>query len=478
MEKETTQDSKTTIPEVQSEPKEDLQPVTQDPETQQISPEVVMDSESVINQPVKNKNKLLMIILVLLLILIGAGGFFGYRYYQSMQQPAENGVTVPVQTEEVDLSKSHNTFGFNLFKKLASITTAEDENVFISPTSISVALSMIYNAADGETKEELSSLLGFQNLSTDNINQNTKDLLDSFNSESDITLHLLNSLWGNKVFVFNQTFIDTLETYYEAEVSSVDFADPNTVDTINGWVNSATSGIIESVCSDLPKDGTNVLINAIYFNARWSSMFLSFLSSDLPFNNNDGEVVIHPFMKQTRYRGNYAETDNYQAIRLPYGINEEVAMIIVLPKFDVDEFIENIDLDAWNSILEQFEFKIGTIILPKFKVESNYQMDEILPLLGMIKSFTPEADYLNMLDDSSNLPYVSIEEIIHKAIIEVDEEGTEAAAVTAILPIAMGGKPPELPEFYMEVNSPFIFAIQDEQSGEILFIGTIKNLSK
>ena len=368
---------------------------------------------------------------------------------------------------EVDknLVDANTGFGFNIFRKL----TAEDgdSNVFISPLSILLALSMTYNGSVGETNLGMAEALGFSEFDLEELNSGFHDLLVSImNADSDIELSIANSIWYKLGYNINQDFIDRNKKYYSSEVNEIDFTKPGVLDTINGWIEDETKGKIEKMLDVIPPDAVMYLINAIYFKGNWTNPFNEDLTVDDDFYLPDGTTKKVPMMSQ---EGNFAyfNGDGFSAVKLPYG-QEKMAMFIILPDegVEIDSVIESLDEESWNLIMQSFSGTEVSLIMPKYKMEYGVKrLNDVLTNLGMGIAFSPEADF------SGISPGILISQVLHKAVIEVNEKGSEAAAATVVEMVESAMEPTEIVQFI--VNRPFFFTISDDRSGSILFMGKV-----
>ncbi len=374
-------------------------------------------------------------------------------------------------TVDSRLVKASNDFGFRLYRELAKTDAAS--NIFISPTSIELALAMTYNGAGGTTRDAMAETLGLQAMTLDEVNQANAQLMTLLqNPDPEVELALANSLWGQHGVTFNADFLQRNTDYYDAEVRSIDFASPVSVETINQWVSEKTRGTIRYVVDhDTIRDAVLVLVNALYFKGQWTVPFDKTQTKDGPFTLADGTKKTLPMMHQAGWF-QYFETDDFQSVILPYG-EERVRMLIFLPKAGttLDELATSLTGKRWDQCMGRHYEQTGTLVLPRFGADYHASLQAALSALGMEVAFSPvEADFFGMLGHDPDaldgaLPLLWV---IHKTRIDVDEEGTVAAAVTAGAP---GGLPPT--PFTMVVDHPFFVAIQDRPSGAILFMGTI-----
>ena len=372
-----------------------------------------------------------------------------------------------------DISFAHNGFGFDVFKDL--LKTEGDKNVVISPTSIALALSMTYNGASESTKLAMAKTLKISAIDTKKLNEESATLIKLLsNPDPQVTLSIANSIWARKGIAFLPEFLNTNKTYYNAQIQSLDFTLPSAADTINAWVSTNTKGKIPTIVAK-PIAPTIVmyLINAIYFYGTWTYEFDTALTQVLPFTLPDTSKIQHLMMKQERKDFLYQETNAFQGVLLPYGKNKQLSMVIMLPKTTFSAFLGQLTHATWNSWMKSFAEMQGTLLLPKFKIEYKTSLSKTLSALGMANAFSESADFSGMRKQKD----LFISDVIHKTYIDVNEQGTEAAAVTSVsVGITSIGEPKKT--FLMEVNKPFFFAITDTQSGEILFMGGINNPSK
>lgn len=364
--------------------------------------------------------------------------------------------------------QGNNKFAFNLFNSLTSHNSGD--NLFISPTSIAIALTLLYNGADGITKEEMAKTLQIQDINLEEVNQSYRDLQQLLTSQKEIELSIANSLWIRQDFPIKQTFIDTNKKYFQAEVTELDFNKPEAKNTINNWVNNATREKIPEIINSIEPDDVLFLINAIYFQGNWQKEFDSKLTKNQLFFLANGKTIDYPLMSQ-KGEFNYYENQDFQLINLPYGKSGKMSMYILLPQKEVNltTIINKLNNENWQQWRSQLVRKKGLISIPKFTLEYESQLNKTLENLGMKTAFNKNANFSKLTEEK-----VTVSEIKHKTFIKVDEKGTEAAAVTSI-GLRTTSMPVDSP-FQMIVNRPFFYVIQDNETGLILFIGNIKKL--
>ncbi|HXZ29077.1 MAG TPA: serpin family protein [Terriglobales bacterium] len=365
------------------------------------------------------------------------------------------------------LSHAHNAFGFKMLKLLEQ--SEGKKNVFISPSSIALALSMVYNGARGPTQAAMQKTLDLDGMDLAQVNQQSLDLINLLkNPDPKVQLAVADSVWARKGVSFRPDFLKTVLDFYQAQATTLDFRTPGAAATINAWVNEKTRGKIPTIVEPpIPPDMVMYLINAVYFKGSWTTAFDKNLTEQRTFTPASGAAEKRPLMKQHGWLP-YLETDDFQSVSLPYGSNRRLAMYVFLPKKDLKSFLAKLDDGAWDSWMQRYSNTEGTILLPRFKMEYEKELRGTLTQLGMGEAFQDGADL------SGIGPGLAISEVKHKTYVDVNEEGTEAAAVTSVGVHATAVRV-EPPTFYMEVNRPFLFAIRDNQTGEVLFLGVVQN---
>lgn len=416
---------------------------------------------------------LIPIVIILLVVTIAGVGFVLIR--KNINNPSNNLPQTDEQptlenstptTKANNLSEAHNIFGFNLLKELKK--EEGNTNIFISPTSISLALSMVYNGAGGETKTAMAKTLLLQHIDINTLNEQSLDMINNLkNPDENITLSIANSVWARKGETFKPNFINTVQKFFNAKTTTLDFNDPKSADLINSWASENTNGKIPTIVNPpLPSDMVMYLINAVYFKGSWTKEFDKKLTSQRNFTLSDGAVEQRSLMKRSE-KMLYYENSDFQSTSLPYGKNRRLAMLVFLPK-DINKFIDSLNQQNWDKWTSSYENTQGTLLLPKFKITYEKDLVSLLSKLGMGIAFQDKADFSGIGDS------LRISQVRHKTYVDNNEEGTEAAAVTSI-GIGVTGVISEPKTFYMEVNRPFFFVIQDTQTKEILFTGIISN---
>lgn len=369
------------------------------------------------------------------------------------------------------LLQAENAFGFQLFREINRDTATG--NIFISPLSVSMALGMTLNGARSATFDSMRATLGYGDIPQEDINTAYRDLLDQFTAlDSKVILQIANSIWSRKGFVVEQPFINVNKQNFDAEVASLEFADPGAVNIINSWVASKTGDHITHLLKSISPEMVMYLINAIYFQGDWTYQFDPDQTQPGTFYPAGGGDLQWDMMALKR-EFPYFETDQFQAIDLPYG-NGNFSMVVLLPKqgYCPQDLIGELSPEQWDLWMNQFEDREGDLILPKFKTGFKSSLNAVLKAMGMEIAFEPgQADFSgisqSVYDQGQGL-YIS--QVLHEAVVQVDEEGTTAAAATSV---GVGVTSIPADYFMMRVDRPFLCAIRERSSGTILFLGKI-----
>jgi serine protease inhibitor len=365
-----------------------------------------------------------------------------------------------------------NRFGFRLLRELAGDAPAE--NLLISPASLSAALSMTYNGAAGETARAMAEALCQEGLSLDEINRAHATLWAALASaDPQVTFEAANSLWARLGIPFLPDFMQRNREFYGAEVANLDFGDPQAADIINAWVNSQTHGKIADIVEP-PIDPLTILflINALYFKGQWRHQFDKTATKSGVFHLPDGRGKPCPLMTQSgTYL--YLEGLGFQAISLPYGAGR-LCLYVFLPAAELSlagflNMLGTNDVSAWNAWMGELRERDGVITLPSFKVSYAKSLNDALSTLGMGVAFGDNSDFRAMSPLGED-PGIYIANVLHKTVMEVNEEGTVAAAVTKV-DMMLKYIPP--PPFKMVVDRPFFCAIRDNETGVIVFAGVV-----
>ena len=371
------------------------------------------------------------------------------------------------QAEELVVSAG-NDFAFRFLDQVYQ--TAPDSNLFLAPLSASMALGMTMNGAAGSTLDEMRTTLGFGSMPLDQINQGYRDLTDLLlGLDRSVEMGIGNSIWYREGFPVRADFLDRARSYFDAEVSALDFGNPGAADIMNSWVKDATKGKIEAIV-DPPISAATImfLINAIYFKGDWTHRFPKDKTSQATFSGIDGATGSVPLMelKDTLL---YGETNDYQAVDLPYG-GKAFSMTVLLPRPDLPmrEFLASLNPAKWNQMVGSLTEKEGTVYLPRFRMEWERELNDDLKAMGMVVPFGGGADFTGLCHEALQRG-IYISKVKQKTYVDVNEEGTEAAGVTSV----------ELREFanpdhfVVRADRPFLFVIRERFSETILFAGVL-----
>lgn len=377
----------------------------------------------------------------------------------SMEEPPPE---VNLSQAEQHLVEADNRFGLHLFRQLSQ--TDAGKNVFISPLSVSMALGMTLNGAAGETRTAMEKTLELAGLSGDEINASYRSLIDVLTTLDDkVTVEIANSIWHREGFAVEQDFLDVNRTFFDAEVQALDFSHPQAADMINAWVEEKTHSKIKKIVNaPIPAGVKMYLINATYFKGDWRTQFDEDDTRDDVFRKADGTTVPVSMMNMTDVSFPMLQTEHFQAIDLPYG-DSLFSMTILLPNepYSIDDIAADLTAENWIAWTSQLASqRLDLLQMPKFKLEYEKSLVEALAAMGMDIAFGGSADFSRI----NRYAGLSISDVKHKTFVEVDEKGTEAAAVTSVVMVDSIGP-------MLRIDRPFIFAIREQATGTILFIG-------
>lgn len=404
--------------------------------------------------------KKILILWISLVLLLAACG----SEYNGTEKESE------MSTENQDiptLTEANNQLAFDL---LSNVEVDDAGNLFLSSTSLYFALSMAYNGADGETKQEMSKLLGFGESGLEALNASNYALLQTLIEEKDdIELHIANSLWLNQNYQFEDAFRKQTEDYYQATIEEIDVSNEESRATINQWVEDQTNERIKDIIKDpLDPNLVSILINTIYFDGNWMYPFDVSLTATEEFKLEDGSTKNVDMMLLAEDL-EYLRTSEFQAVSLPYG-EGEMSMKLFLP-LEGKSLEESFTLENWQEWQAGFQVEAGQVKLPTFELEYETTLNAALQSLGIEKAFDEqEADFSKMVAETDDM---HISNILQKTFLLVDEEGTEAAAATAV-EFETTSAPINEP-FNITFNRPFYLFITDNETDTILFSGKIAN---
>jgi len=399
--------------------------------------------------------KLIVLILLAVLVPFSFTGCGGKSFPE---------VTYDIEKIDPRVPQRSAEFGLNIFRQLN--TEDQDQSVFISPLSIATALTMTYQGAGGTTKEAMASTLNYKGIDMDVLNESCKNLLRYLQQADDnIELSINNSIWIKKGEAVNQGFINANSEVFDAYVSELDFSQDDAAGEINRWIDEATKGKIDRMLEPpIPADVVMYLINAIYFRGEWAEQFDKKNTFGALFQNGDGSTA-DVMMMSKKGRVDYAQGDDHKVIRLDYG-SGKTSMYLVLPiERPVNKFIADMTLSKWQSIKKSLAEEDEVLVqIPRFKLEYGIkELNDSLSALGMAEAFTGSADFSGIREG------IFISRVLHKAVIEVNEEGSEAAGVTVVEMVESAAADPTT----FIADRPFMFVIEENETGTILFMGKL-----
>lgn len=372
---------------------------------------------------------------------------------------------IPITETKTAIIESNNNFGFNIFNALID----NDEpgiNLFISSLSMYYALSMAANGAEGETYDAFKQTLNYDFEKTE-ILEDIKSLYEQLIvNDEQIIVEIANSIWTQETFEVKQKYSNELVDYFYATAQSLDFYDPESVNTINKWIAEKTHDKIQKMLSEISPDEVLFLINAIYFKGDWLYTFNEEANSQSDFRKEDGNTISVEYMNQ-KSEFKYFSNPTYCAVQLPYA-DSSFFMTVFLPGINksTGDILELLSDGEWNKIQNKFNEKTVHLSLPKFKFEYGVRnLNKELKELGLSQAYTDDANFSGISDLG-----LRISRVLHKAFIDVNENGSEAAAAT-IVGIELTSVDPNL--VYFSADHPFIFTISERKTNTVLFIGKV-----
>lgn len=399
-----------------------------------------------------------------ILLLAAALCFFSCEKPQNSREEEESIPFIPIvlTKSEETINANANDFGLDMYRALAK----GDDSMMISPLSISLALSLTSYGAKGNTLEQMLSTMGFEGFTADEVGSYYKKMVEALlKADNKTTLEIANSIWADKRISLEKDFVDGAKKYYDSEVNNVDFSSGNVASQINAWCSKKTHGMINNPADNLDPSTIMALVNALYFNGKWRSEFN--IAQKGSFYSIDGKESKQDMM-DNKADYSYTSSGRYRMVSLPYG-NGAFVMDIILPaesgKQAFEEAVENLNWQTYSKLVSSSCTCEVNLKMPAFKLDYQKELQELLPKLGMKDAFTAAADFSGI----SKTP-MCISQVIHQTAIDVNEKGTEAAAVTIIgMKLTSVGPGPEPVVFI--ADRPFIFAIREKSTNAILFIG-------
>jgi serine protease inhibitor len=389
---------------------------------------------------------------------LAAGAVTCYQTSGKCRQPVVEGKFYE------SLVSANKRFGIELFNQLQ--LKDKGKNVFYSPLSVAFALSMAYNGAAGETKEAMRRTLKIEDVDLDQLNEQSATLINLLgSSNSKVEMAVANSLWARRGVEFKEDFLERNRRFFGAEVASLDFRSPGALSAINNWVSRNTKSKIPTIIDRINPDDVMFLINAVYFKGPWEYKFNKELTKNEPFYPLSGPQKEVPMMSQSGYY-EYYQGDKFQALRLFYG-DKDASLDLFLPDKDssIDDLLKRLSSEQYERWAGSFRHGRGDIKIPRFKMDYESSLNDPLKAMGMEVAFAKgKADFSGMRDQKD----LYISEVKHKAVVEVNEEGTEAAAASSI------GGPLRAPQrFTFIADHPFLMMIRDHRTTALLFMGLV-----
>ena len=395
--------------------------------------------------------------------------------YEETNQPPK---TIDLTLRQSEIVNAGNYFAFNIFKEVSA--AANEPNRFFSPLSLNIALGMLYNGSSGDTRTEMSQVLGMADFTDLEINEYYQKMIKALIEIDPLTeTGIANSIWYSDGLAVKQPFIDLNTKYFDAKVQALNFIRPDAAKIINAWCAEKTNDRITKIVDDPLDDAIMFLINALYFKSKWKFKFDKADTQSDDFTKADNQKVKVNMMEQNKVLS-YFSNQYLQCVELPYGNDSSIeegvtyaqnekpsgfSMIVILPVGDmgIDGLIDYMDETVWQIIVENLYYDNVKLKLPRFKIECSILLNEPVKNVGMQKIF--QGGFDNISDIS-----LAVSKILQKTFVEVNEEGTEAAAVTIIDMVTSDGITPPSPVSFF-ANRPFLYFITEKSTGAILFIG-------
>ena len=385
------------------------------------------------------------------------------------QSNVDEDPNIDLKTKQI--IEANNDFAFNFFKKIDEYEDTE-ENFMVSPVSLSLALGMAYNGTNGQTRNDFEYLFGYQNASLNDMNKINNSLINILTSgENGALFEIANSVWYRNNFSVKKNFIDQNKTYYNAEVQALDFSSPGAIKAINDWVSEKTHEKITSIVDEISPDLMLMLINALYFNNNWQYEFSPEDNVQNWFSFEDGSDSKLIDMMSLEANLKYQSNEVFSAVILPYK-DQKYCMTLMLPNHDrtTSDVISALNGDFISSQDDEFTENEVVLTMPKFKFEYKNILNQELMAMGLGIAFSDSADFSGISD-----VFLKISFVVQKTYIDVNEKGTEAAAVTAIGFVTTSIDPSGPQKIFFTLNKPFVFVITEKVTNAVCFIGRVGN---
>lgn len=385
-----------------------------------------------------------------------------------LHAPESDAPPRPLSAEEKRTVQSGNDFGLKLFRQVQA-QNEDDPNLVLSPLSVSMALGMTLNGAEGETRTAMEKTLERSDLTAPQINDAYRSLIDLLvDLDSSVDVKLANSIWHRETFTVEQAFLDTNRVHFDATVEGLDFNSPQAVDRINRWVRTSTEGNIDEIIEGpIPSLTMMYLVNAVYFKGQWRQQFDAEKTEPAPFHRPDGSTSQVDMMKIEHPRLPVNQTNQFTAVDLAYG-DSLYTMTVLLPSkgVSVNSVVDELDQETWARVTSDLSPQtLASFEMPKFTLDYKKELKNVLSSLGMERAF--DSQRANFDGINPNQKDLHIDNVTHKTYIQVNEEGTEASAATSV-EIGVTSAPPKI-----RVDRPFAFVLRERHSGTILFIGSV-----
>ena len=407
----------------------------------------------------KTKNIDTSLTLIISLVLLAAVTFPSCEKMDPLPKEPKK---VELNKKAAEILQADRQFAFELFKEIHGLSDAD--NLMISPLSTSYALGMTLNGAAGTTRDAFRSVLHFEDLTDQEVNESYQDLMAQLVTlDEQVQFSIANSIWYRLGYQVLQPFIDTNKEYFDAAVEELDFSDPGAKDIINGWIEEKTNDKIKDMLDYIPTNAVMYLINAIYFNATWKYQFDPEDTFTDDFHLEGGGTHQADFM-QIEGSFSYTGQEKFRAVELPYG-DSAFSMVVLLPnaEVDIDELVADLSAENWDAWMNSSYPANVVVELPKFKYGYKQLLNDPLTSLGLGIAFTDGADFSNITPGGG----IYISRVIHQTFIDVNEEGTEAAAATIVEMIESSG-----PATF-RADRPFLYMIKENSTGALLFMGKV-----
>jgi serine protease inhibitor len=365
---------------------------------------------------------------------------------------------------------THAELGVRLFRALAE--GAGGRNLFVSPVSAGMALTLAYNGATGDARDEMARALGFSGMTLDEVNAG-QERLDASLEETEVELALASALWMNAKEPLDAGFVERARRSFGAEAASVDFGDPETARRLDAWAAEATRGRIPRFASPITADLVVLLASVVYFKARWQTQFDPARTQDMPFRTGRGETIAHPLMRLRGWFG-LRQGEGFRALRMPYG-DDRFAAYVLLPDegSSVEALVAGLTADGLEAVFRTMPKQDAIVAFPRVTLRGALDLIPPLRALGMEAAFRPGAFALEEIVTPEQRPAdVFITTAMQQTFVEMSEEGTEAAAMSEVS-MSRSGSSDEPKPVRFTVDRPFVVAILDDRTGALLFLGQV-----